>query len=57
MRESSSVNEMKGSYQVKVWNNRISYKFVIERNITILRGDSATGNENVRGKNIYEDYQ
>ena len=51
------MNEMKGSYQVKVWNNRISYKFVIERNITILRGDSATGNENVRGKNIYEDYQ
>lgn len=37
------MNEMKGSYQVKIWNNRISYKFVIERNITILRGDSATG--------------
>ena len=34
---------MKGSYQVKIWNKRISYKFVIERNITILRGDSATG--------------
>lgn len=34
---------MKGSYQVIVKNRRIQYKFTINRNITILRGDSATG--------------
>lgn len=34
---------MKGSYEVIVKNNRIRYKFTIYRNITILRGDSATG--------------
>ena len=34
---------MKGSYEVIVENERIQYKFTINRNITILRGDSATG--------------
>ncbi len=34
---------MKGKYEVVVGNRRIRYKFTIERNITILRGDSATG--------------
>jgi len=34
---------MKGSYEVIVRNNRLRYKFTIHRNITILRGDSATG--------------
>ena len=34
---------MKGSYEIKIKNNRIQYKFMISRNITILRGDSATG--------------
>ena len=34
---------MKGSYEVIVRNNRLRYKFTIQRNITILRGDSATG--------------
>ncbi len=34
---------MKGSYEVIVKNNRVKYKFTIYRNITILRGDSATG--------------
>ncbi len=34
---------MKGKHQVIVKNARIQYKFSIERNITILRGDSATG--------------
>ena len=34
---------MKGSYEIKVSNARLSYKFTINRNITILRGDSATG--------------
>lgn len=34
---------MKGSYEIIVKNNRLRYKFTIHRNITILRGDSATG--------------
>ena len=34
---------MKGSYEVVVKNRRIQYKFTISRNITILKGDSATG--------------
>ena len=34
---------MKGSYEVVVKNRRIQYKFTICRNITILKGDSATG--------------
>lgn len=34
---------MKGKYQVVVSNNRVQYKFEIKRNITILKGDSATG--------------
>ncbi|MBO4533079.1 MAG: hypothetical protein J5726_05205 [Treponema sp.] len=34
---------MKGSYEVIVKNRRIQYKFTISRNITILKGDSATG--------------
>ena len=34
---------MKGSFEVIVKNRRIQYKFTICRNITILKGDSATG--------------
>ena len=34
---------MKGCYEVIVKNRRIQYKFTINRNITILKGDSATG--------------
>ncbi len=34
---------MKGSYPIKVFNRRVQYKFTIRRNLTILRGDSATG--------------
>ena len=34
---------MKGSYDITVRNNRVQYHFTIYRNITILRGDSATG--------------
>ena len=34
---------MKGSYEVVVQNARVQFKFVISRNLTILRGDSATG--------------
>lgn len=34
---------MKGKYSVFVQNNRLRYEFIISRNITIIRGDSATG--------------
>ena len=34
---------MKGRHEIVVRNARVQYKFAIERNITILRGDSATG--------------
>ena len=34
---------MKGSYHIVVQNNRVKFEFDIRRNITIVRGDSATG--------------
>lgn len=34
---------MKGSYHIIVQNNRLRYELNIRRNITIIRGDSATG--------------
>lgn len=34
---------MKGKISVVVRNNRLQYKFEIKRNITVLKGDSATG--------------
>ncbi len=34
---------MKGSYKVEVANANLKYEFVIRRNITIIKGDSATG--------------
>jgi predicted ATPase len=34
---------MKGKYHVIVQNKRLRYEFDIKRNITIIRGDSATG--------------
>ena len=34
---------MKGKYHIVVQNNRIKFEFDIKRNITIIRGDSATG--------------
>lgn len=34
---------MKGRHLIEVGNRRVRYKFSLERNITILRGDSATG--------------
>ena len=34
---------MKGSIRVIVQNKRIKYDFAIRRNITIIKGDSATG--------------
>lgn len=34
---------MKGKYSITVGNNILQYKFEIKRNITIIKGDSATG--------------
>lgn len=34
---------MQGIFEVTVRNNRVQYRFTIHRNITILRGNSATG--------------
>lgn len=34
---------MKGKYSIIVGNNILQYKFEIKRNITIIKGDSATG--------------
>ena len=34
---------MKGKYHIVVQNNRLRYEMDIRRNITIIRGDSATG--------------
>ena len=38
---------MKGKHRVIVQNNRLHYEFEIKRNITILKGDSATGKTNL----------
>jgi hypothetical protein len=34
---------MKGKYHIIVQNNRLRYELTVRRNITIIRGDSATG--------------
>ena len=34
---------MKGKHTIRISDNRVRYEFTIKRNITIIRGDSATG--------------
>lgn len=34
---------MKGTYEVKISNSKMSFTLHLERNITVIRGDSATG--------------
>ena len=34
---------MKGSYEITVANAKVRYEFTIRRNITVIKGDSATG--------------
>ena len=34
---------MTGKYQIVLYNNKVHYRLTVERNLTILRGDSATG--------------
>lgn len=46
---------MKGSFPILVRNNRVQFKFVVERNLTILRGNSATGKTTLL--NLIADYE
>ena len=46
---------MKGKYHIIIQNNRIKYEFEIMRNITIIRGDSATGKTTLM--NLVETYE
>lgn len=46
---------MRGSHEVVVRNNRVRFKFTVRRNITILRGDSATGKTTLIG--MIADYE
>ena len=34
---------MKGKYRIIIQNKRIRYDFEVRRNLTVIRGDSATG--------------
>ena len=34
---------MKGRIEIRVSNNRARFRFTLERNITVVRGDSGTG--------------
>ena len=34
---------MRGTYRIIIQNKRVRYDFVIRRNLTVIRGDSATG--------------
>ena len=34
---------MRGSFDVLVSSRRLQYKFTVRRNVTVVRGDSATG--------------
>ncbi len=34
---------MKGKYRIRIQNNKLRYDFEIKRNITVIKGDSATG--------------
>ena len=46
---------MKGKYTVKINNSRVSYTLELERNITILTGDSGTGKSSIR--RLVHDYE
>lgn len=34
---------MKGTHKVQIQNKRVRYEFELRRNLTVLRGDSASG--------------
>ena len=50
---------MKGNYTIRVGNNRLRYEFTIYRNITILKGNSATGKTTLVEmiREYYEDHE
>lgn len=41
---------MTGSVHIIVQNERVKYEFVLRRNLTIIRGDSATGKTTLVGR-------
>ena len=45
---------MKGKYHIVVQNSRVKFEFDIKRNISIIRGDSATGKTTLM--NLVETY-
>ncbi|MBP3411657.1 MAG: hypothetical protein J6K89_00170 [Oscillospiraceae bacterium] len=48
---------MTGKYTIRVKNNRVRFELTVERNITILRGDSATGKTTLLNLlRAYEEY-
>ena len=46
---------MKGKYHIVIQNRRIKFEFDVKRNITIIRGDSATGKTTLM--NLIETYE
>ena len=47
---------MIGKYELEITTRRVDYKLTLERNITILRGNSATGKSTLyRAVKQYED--
>ncbi|MBQ2445696.1 MAG: hypothetical protein II272_04565 [Oscillospiraceae bacterium] len=46
---------MTGKYEIKISNNRVSFTLILERNISIIRGDSATGKTTLIG--LLRDYE
>ena len=50
---------MKGNYTIRVGNNRLRYEFTIYRNITILKGNSASGKTTLVEmiREYYEDHE
>lgn len=46
---------MRGKHCVVVYNRRVHFTFELERNITVIRGDSATGKTTMLG--MLRDYE
>ena len=47
------LTEMKGIHKVVVGTKYLKYEFELRRNLTIIRGDSATGKNDPRGYDSY----
>ena len=46
---------MRGTHRVTVRNRRVQFTLELERNITVIRGDSATGKTTLMG--MLRDYE